>query len=136
MPEYILFDEALRDRFIARAAAHGLACVVRPDRIAGYVIALPDELPEEVEAALEADYEVLMDEQQALVENAEEGGDRTLMAVDITLDDGRQISVCLPAAYARRLYENFEIDEIHALVTAIAREVLHPQDVPLCHRMD
>lgn len=135
MPEYILFDETLRDRFIERVAAHGLTCDVEADRIAGYVITLPDDLPEDVEEALEEDYEALMNEQQDLVENAEEGSDRTVMAVEVALDDGRQVSVCLPAAYARRLHEHFEVDEIRALVAAIAQEVLHPRDGPLCCRM-
>lgn len=134
MAEYILFDETLRDRFADFIRARGLSCEIRPDPIAGYVILVPDDLPEETEDALEEEYDALMLQQQEMVESDAGSADRTLMAVDVELADGRQLSIGLPAAYARRLHEHFEVDEIRELVAAIAEGVADPQSGPLCCR--
>ncbi|MDX9995980.1 MAG: hypothetical protein RBS28_11715 [Rhodocyclaceae bacterium] len=134
MAEYILFDESLRDRFTDHVRELGLSCEVRPDPIAGYVISVPDDLPEESEDALEEEYDALMLQQQEMVESDAGSADRTLMAVEVELADGRQLSVGLPAAYARRLHEHFTVDEIRALVAAIAEGVANPQSGPLCCR--
>lgn len=135
MPEYILFDEDLRDRFVDFIGTHNLTCDVRPDAIAGYVLRVQDDLPDDLEAILEEEYDALMEEQQDMVESADGSDDRTLMAVEIALADGRELSICLPAMYARRLYENFTIDELRDLVTTIAEEAIHPQSGPLCCRV-
>ena len=48
MIEYILFDEGLRDRFLKVVADQGIASEVRADQIEGFVVALPDDLADEV----------------------------------------------------------------------------------------
>jgi hypothetical protein len=130
--EYIFFDAALRDRFTSFVAGLGIACGARPDAIAGFVVDLPDDLADALEAAIEAEYDALMDEQRELVEALEGDEARDLMGVDITLADGRTLTVRLPAQQARRLFEHFSSEEIHALVSAIADSVLDPIDGPIC----
>lgn len=134
MSEYVLFDEALRDRFVQFVQAKNLNCEMRADAVAGYVIQVPDDLPEDIEDALEEEYDTLMEQQQDMVESAEGSVDRTLMAVEAVLADGRQLSICLPAVYARRLYEHFSLDEIRDLVTTIAQEAVEPQSGSMCCR--
>lgn len=131
MSEYIFFDPALRDRFIAFASAQGIHPDTRPDKVAGYLVILPDSLPEDIEDALEDEYDQLMDEQQQLVE-AEDGEDKTLMGVDITLPDGQACVVRLPPDFARRLCAHFSGDEIRAMVTAIAADIAEPTTGPIC----
>jgi len=48
MIEYILFDESLRDRFLKIVAGQGIASEVRADQIEGFVVALSDDLADEV----------------------------------------------------------------------------------------
>ena len=132
MGEYIFFDAALRDRFLKFVAARGLTGGVRPDPMEGFVVALPDDLADDIEEAIEAEYEALMEEQQSLVESADEDGARDLMGVTVTLPDSRQRVVQLPALYARRLFEHFTVDEIHELVSAIAQSVANPVEGPIC----
>jgi hypothetical protein len=131
MSEYIFFEDDLRDRFLAFVAEHRIQAATRPDRIAGHVVALPDDLSDELEDAFEAEYGRLMDEQQLLVEAAD-SEDRTLLGVDITLPDGKACTVRLPPDFARRLYNHFSGEEIQALVTAIARDVIEPVTGPIC----
>lgn len=135
MPEYIVFDEDLRDRFVDFIRARNLACEVRPDPIAGYAVRVPDDLAEDVEDELEEEYDALMGLQQDLVEQGDGSDDRSVMAVDVELADGRQLSISVPAVYARRLHENFAIDEIRDLVRTIAEGALDPQTGPLCCRI-
>lgn len=76
-----------------------------------------------------------MEQQQEMVESAEESVDHTLMAVEIELADGQSRRICLPAQYARRLYEHFTIDEIRDLVTTIAQDAVDPQTGSMCCRV-
>jgi hypothetical protein len=131
--EYIFFDEGLRDRFLQFAASHGLKGKVRVDGMEGYVVELPEDVGEDVEDALEAEYDNLMDEQQALVEDADDDGARDLAGVAVELPDGTPCVVRLPAPIARRLFEHFAPDEIHQLVAAVAASVANPTTDPLCH---
>jgi len=130
--EYVFFDTALSARFLKFAADRGIVGELREDAMGAHVVALPEDLADEVAAAVEREYETLMDEQQALVEGADEGDTRDLMGVAVTLPDGRPCVVRLPAAMARRLCRHFDTDEIHELVSAIAAQAANPTTAPLC----
>jgi hypothetical protein len=133
MSKYIFFDTALRDRFIDAVAEHNIQTDSRPDPLEGFLVILPEMLPDDIEEAIEEEYQRLMDEQQQLVEAADED-DHTVMGVDITLPDGSPCVVALPPKFARRLYDHFSGDELRMLVTEIAASVLDPQTGPICCR--
>lgn len=130
--EYIFFDETLRDRFARFLADRGIASELRADKIEGFVVGLADDLTDELEDVVEAEYELLMDAQRDLVESTEGTEARKLMGVTITLADGETRLVRLPGVYARRLLEQFTIEEIHELVSAIAQDVASPVSGPIC----
>lgn len=132
--EYIFFDANLSDRFARFVAARGIPSQVRPDAIEGFVVALAEELDDELDQAIEAEYETLMAEQVDLVEAADGDKARALMAVAITLPDGQPGVVRIPARYARRLFAHFSIEEVHELVGAIAQGVANPVAGPLCRK--
>lgn len=134
MNEYILFDARLCDRFLDFIAARGLAGEVRPDPIEGFVVALSADLADDVEEAIEDEYTALMAEQVSLIEAAGEDSGRTLMRVAATLADGSPRVVQLPAAYARRLFEHFSVEEIHELVSAIVQSAMNPVEGPMCRK--
>lgn len=71
MFEYIFFDTALRDRFIAYTESMGVSCIMWDDNM-GMVVAVPEDLAEKTAEALEHCYDELEDEQTELV--AEEDG--------------------------------------------------------------
>jgi hypothetical protein len=134
MNEYILFDAALCQRFVRFLADRGLQAEFRPDQIEGFVVTAPDGLSDEVEQAIEDEYEALMAEQVSLVEAAGEGG-RTLMRIGATLADGSLRIVQLPAIHGRRLFTHFSVEEIHDLVSAIAQSALNPVEGPICREL-
>lgn len=132
--EYIFFDAALRDRFIGFLAARGIPGEMRADAMEGFVVALADDLDDDLEEAIEDQYTTLMEAQRDLVEAADGDNTLALMAVTITLPDGQPGVVRIPARHARRLFAHFSVEEVHELVAAIAQSVANPVAGPLCHR--
>jgi hypothetical protein len=132
--DYILFDALLCRRFEKFIADRGLKGEVRPDPIEGFVVTLRDDLPDDVEQAIEDEYDALMTEQAGLIEAAGDSGERTLMRVVATLADGSSRLVQLPAAQARRLFEHFSVEEIHDLVSAIVQSAMNPVEGPMCKK--
>jgi len=132
--EYIFFDADLRERFVQALAARALACQVRADAMEGFVVRIPDDPADEVLAAVEADYEILMDEQMLRAEERPDWVSHQVAGVRFTRADGSAGTVRLPAPVARSLMEHFTAEEAHALVTAIAHSLENPVDGPLCRK--
>ena len=130
--DYIFIHEALRDRFVQFVLARGIACQARKDQMDGFIAALPEDLDDPVAEAVDAEYESLMDEQEALAESDEEWLTSNVMGVEIKLADGRPCVVRIPNVFIRRLTENFAPEELHTLVSAIANSVENPADGPIC----
>ncbi len=132
--EYMFFDEALRDRFVAFASERGIASTVRKDRMEGYVVELPDGLADELQDAVEDEYESIMDEQMLLAESDAELVSHHVAGVTVTLADGTTRTVRIPPPIARRLFEHFTPEEVHEIATAIAQSVENPIDGPICRK--
>jgi hypothetical protein len=133
MGEYLFFDAGLRDRFVATVSGHGLPSSVRPDSMEGFIVEFPDDLPEETERAIDEEYEFLMVEEHRLIEEADEGA-HSLMSVNVTLPDGRDVGVRIPAHYGRRLFQHFTMEEVQEMVSIIALGVFNPVEGPLCRK--
>lgn len=132
--EYMFFDDALRDRFVAFVTAHGIASTVRKDEIAGFVVALPDDLDGALEEAVENEYESIMDLQMLLAESDEDLVSHAVAGMTVTLADGSTRDIRIPPPIARRLFEHFTPVEVHEIATAIVQSVENPIDGPLCHK--
>jgi hypothetical protein len=132
--EFILFDAELRDRFVQFARQQNIPVTVRPDEMEGDVVEVPDDLGDEIEEALEGEYEKLMDEQRALLAAREGESERNVLGVTVTRSDGQSCLVRLPGPIARRLSQHFSTQEIHELVSSIAESIEDPVGGPLCRR--
>lgn len=130
--EYMFFDEALRDRFVAAAAGHGIAGTMRPDPIAGFVVELPEGLDDARQHAVDAEYDSIMNQQMLLAESDPEWVSHHAVGVTVALADGTTRSVHIPPPIARRLFEHFTPEEIHEIASAIAQGLERPID-GLCH---
>jgi hypothetical protein len=131
---YIFFEPDLRDRFVQVLVARALECHLHEDGIEGLVVELDEEPGEEVLEALEAEYEVLMQEQMLRAEQHADWGSHQVVSLQIERADGRLAEVRLPPALARPLLEHFSAEEARALVQAIAHSLEQPQDGPLCRK--
>lgn len=132
--EYMFFDDAFRERFVEFAAVRGIASTVRKDKIAGYVVELPDGLDDAQLEAIDAEYESIMDAQMLLAESDEALVSHHAAGVTVTLADGTRRAIRIPPPIARRLFEHFTAEEVHEIATAIAQGVENPVDGPLCRK--
>lgn len=130
MMEYIFFDANLRDRFVTQAKDMGEVCDLRDDNM-GMVVAVSDDLSDDLLAVLESLYEELQDEQARLTSQTE-GGHKSLAGFRLVLPDGRSCMVPLQPALANRLLACFSFEEIQQLFDAVARSALDPRDSHLC----
>ena len=128
--EYIFFDAALRDKFVHYAQELQVNCSLRDDNM-GLLVAVSDELSDELHDALEAFYEGLQDEQTQLLSQTE-GGFKNMAGFSLVLPDGSISTVPLQPDVANRLLATFSIEEIQALFSSIARCALEPQQRPVC----
>lgn len=130
MMEYIFFDANLRDRFTHHANGLGIAYETREDNM-GMIIAVSEDLTDDLMASLEELYEELQDEQASLMSKTE-GGLNNLAGFSLVLPDGSMTMVPLQPEIANRLLSNFTIDEIQALFSKVARCALDPKERHLC----
>jgi hypothetical protein len=124
MFEYIFFDTALRDRFMAYAESRGVSCTMRDDNM-GMVVAVPENLAEKTAKALERYYDELEDEQTELIVE-EDGGLRQWAGFRYQLPDGQPRLASLQPEIANRLLAAFSMQEIQAMFETVAHSALHP----------
>jgi len=129
MMEYIFFDAGLRDSFVEHAQGMGVDCVLLDDSM-GLVVAVPEDLDDELMDALETRYDELQQDQSRL--ELSEGGLKRLAGFRFDLPDGRSCMVPLQTEMANRLLASFSLEEIQALFGAVARRALDPAEDRLC----
>jgi hypothetical protein len=130
MNEYIFFDAGLRDKFVEHAQRLGVACELRDDMM-GLIVAVPEDLTDDLVDSLEARYDALQDEQADLMSQME-GGLKKLAGFKLVLPDGQTSMVPLQPDMANRLLSCFSIEEIQVLFDTVARSALDPKDSHLC----
>jgi hypothetical protein len=129
MIEYIFFEAALRDKFLAFAEQRDVPCTASNDPM-GLLVAIPEDIPEELSDEIEEYYESLEDEQEELSKAT--GDLNRLAGFNFTLPDGQQRMLPLPSEMANRLMANFSLEEIQGLLNATAERTLNPNSEHLC----
>ena len=129
MFEYIFFDAALRDKFVNRARQHGVGCTATEDNL-GMVVAIPEDLPEEVAEELENYYDILESEQEDLSKS--EGDVNRLAGFRFNLPDGQSRLLPVEPEIANRLMASFSLEEIQHLFEDVAHCTLFPNNEHLC----
>lgn len=130
MFEYIFFDSALRDKFVAYAASLGVSSTLRDDEL-GMIVEIPEDIEIEQEEAIEQRYDELEREQSQLL-LGENGGLKRIAGFNFKLPDGSSRMVPLQADIASRLLAAFTQEEIQALFEAVAQNTLNPGEGHLC----
>lgn len=130
MNEYIFFDARLRDNFVECTRSMGVEYELRDDGM-GLIVAVPEDLTDDLEEALEAHYDELQEEQSDLLTQSE-GGLKKLAGFQLVLPDGQTCTVALQPDMASRLLSCFSFEEVRVLFETVARSALDPKDRPLC----
>jgi hypothetical protein len=101
----------------------------------GRVVAIPEDIDDDVLDEVEACYETLQRNQEALLFSAADNDSgKTSTAVTIELASGQTVYASVPADMMRRLLTVLSPEEIGELVDAIASAVENPDLRPICKR--
>ncbi len=133
--EYIFFDATLADALVSFAATLGVPGQVRPDPMGGWVVWVPEDMPAGAEDAIEAEYDRLMLCQRDVLDAADGADTNDVLGVQITLPSGQTCLVRVPPQLGRGLVAQFSFEEIHQLVTLIAKQALQPVEGPLWRKL-
>jgi hypothetical protein len=129
MIEYIFFDATLRDKFVAYAEQHGAPCTATEDNL-GLVVAIPEDIPENMADKIEEYYDALEDEQANLSKS--EGDLKRLAGFRFNLPNGESRMLPLQTEMANRLMVHFTLEEIQNLFNAVADCALNQNEEHLC----
>ncbi|MEK7811645.1 MAG: hypothetical protein AAB278_07505 [Pseudomonadota bacterium] len=129
MIEYIFFESTLRDRFVAYATQNKVPCTVTDDPL-GLVVAIPEDLSEDLSDAIESFYDTLEEAQEEL--SKEDGDLNRLAGFRFNLPDGQSRLLPLEPEIANRLMASFSLQEIQNLLEDTAHCALNENNEHLC----
>ena len=130
MIEYIFFEASLRSAFVEYAEGLRITCTLHDDTM-GLVVAIPEDIAEDLEDMLEERYDELQEEQTQLLAE-EEGGLKRLAGFRFELPGGQSRMVPVQPDIANRLMAEFSLEEIQALFEAVARSAVSTEENSLC----
>src|SRR5690606_17315937 len=111
----------------------GVTYTEDPDPLGSGVVSIPEDLDEDRYEAIDRYYDELSQMQAQLLEETEDRLEKNVAGVRVPLSDGRPCMVRLDPDLVNRLLAVMSLDELHELVTTVARCGESPDDRPLCH---
>lgn len=133
MLEYIFFDERPWRQFIDYLESLGL----KPESSSenqGWLVALPEDLDDELDEKIEAYYDRMLEMNEALVAEAEGEAHVHTAGVSVNLSDGRVVQAEVDPKLMKRLLEAVSPEELGAFVNAVVDAVENPDERPFCQR--
>lgn len=133
MLEYILFHEQSLNRFTEWLEQHAIPHQKKNDEM-GLVVAVPDDLSDELTDNIDRYYEELLADTESLLAREGDSQEKHAAAISVRLADGRTIDASAPPDILKRVLSVITVRELEELVDAIARSVESPDDRPFCQR--
>ncbi len=133
MLEYIFFDERPWRRFIDYLESLQL----EPQASSGdegWLVGLPEDLDDELDAKIEAFYDRMLEMNESLVAEEEGQAHVYTAGVNVTLSDGRVVQAAVDPKLMQRLLAVISPEELGELVNAVADAVENPDERPFCQR--
>lgn len=133
MLDYIFYHDSPRDKFIDYLKKHNIAYAKQEDTM-GLVVAVPEDMEESIEKAVEIHYDQLMEDAEELI--IDDGGvaEKDVAAITITLDDGKITYASVSPGVINRVLTVITNQELNDLVNSIVSSVLNPDERPICTR--
>jgi hypothetical protein len=144
MLEYVFFDERPFKMFVAFLEARGLkpetrieAEITTEDDRSFQVGLEDDDLDDDLNGTIEAEYERLLDlNQELFYEEAEAGPANYRMAsVVLHLKDGRTSNADVPPEILGKILKAVSIEEFDAFLSAVVAAVEEPDDRSFCRKV-
>ncbi len=133
MLEYIFFHDEPRKQFIQYLLKQDIPYVEQDDSM-GMVVAVPEDLGEEIEELVESHYDKLMEDAEELLIEDGEAAEKDVAAITITLDDGKTVYASVSPNVINRVLGVITTQELNDLVNSIVTSVLNPDERPICTR--
>lgn len=132
MLEYVFFDAGIRQKFLDFLTRHGVAG--RSNDSDGCIAEVPEDLDDELADAIDEQYELLLQETAALMEEGDDALETNVAGVTFQLADGTACTVRLDPDLVARVLNCLSMEEFRDLVQVIAAGIENPDNRPLCHR--
>lgn len=133
MLEYIFFHHDPRLLFMQYLNKQNIPYSEQDDNM-GMVIAIPEDLDEPIEDAIEKHYDTLMENAEELLLSDGEAAEKDNAAITITLDDGKIIYASVSPNVINRVLTVITPQELNNLVNSIVTSALNPDESSLCSR--
>lgn len=133
MLEYVFFDEAIRDKFVAFVAEKGVEHRIAED---GFTVEVSEEIDDAMGDAIDHCYETLLQETAELMEQGDDALEKNVAGVQVQLSDGTICTVRLDPDLVGRILGCLSMEELRDMVQEVAHWVELKDNSPLCHVVD
>ncbi len=131
MLEYVFFDQTIVERFIAAVRRMGVAAQQAAD--SELTVEVPEDIDDTLADAIDDEYEKLLQDNAALVEEGEDALEKNVAGIQVLLADGSPCMVRLDPDLVARLLTVVSMEELRDLAQTITEGVENPDNRPLCH---
>lgn len=128
MLEYIFFHDEPRKQFLQYIESLDIPHVAQDDTM-GMIVAIPEELGEDIEDEIEAHYDKLMEDAEA-----GEAAEKDVAAMTISLQSGDTIYASVEPKGLNRILSVITTQELNDPVNSIVSSVETPDERPFCNR--
>ena len=133
MLEYIFFHDEPRKQFLQYIESLDIPHVEQDDTM-GMIVAIPEELGEDIEDEIEAHYDKLMEDAEERLAEAGEAAEIDVAAMTISLQSGDTIYASVEPKALNRILSVITTQELNDLVNSIVSSVETPDERPFCNR--
>lgn len=100
----------------------------------GMIVAVPEDMGEDIEDKIETNYDELMENAEELLIEDGEGAEKDVAAITISLQSGETIYASVDPKVLNRILGVITTQELNDLVNSIVSSVENPDDRPFCNR--
>ena len=133
MLEYIFFHDGPRRQFLQYLESLDIPHVEQNDTM-GMIVAVPEDMGEDIEDKIETNYDELMENAEELLIEDGKGAEKDVAVITISLQSGETIYASVDPKVLNRILGVITTQELNDLVNSIVSSVENPDDRPFCNR--
>lgn len=133
MLDYVFFAPLPCEKFIDYLKQKNIAYEA-PEGEEILMVSIDEGLGDTITSDVEAFYDEMMELGSEILSNETGDGQINTAGLTVTLSDGRVSYAVLDPKIINKVLEVLELDELNALVNAIATAVENPDETPICKR--
>ena len=131
MYEYIFFAPVSRDQFIEQLDHHKVPYQIDAE----LTVAIPEDIEDEVTAALDEHYEELLHQTPSLFNGDDALLEKDVAGVQVQLQNGSISTIRIPPELVSRILTSISMEEFRDLCQLVAEGVEIGDNSPLCHNI-